>query len=145
MDPTWGRRELPVLEAIISDLDLVPVGGGWPDGADIAARTGLPLADVGAALLALDGPFITLVRSGTASGWHVTAVTADARRTAGQWPSGEALIDQIAARIAEAAEREPDHERKGRLQAVARGLGGAAKQIAVNVASAYLERGAHHT
>jgi hypothetical protein len=83
--------------------------------------------------------------AGPASGWHVTAVTADARRTAGHWPSGEALIDQIAARIAEAAEREPDPERKGRLQAVARGLGGAAKQIAVNVASAYLERGAHHT
>jgi hypothetical protein len=113
--------------------------------ASVLLTSGPPLANAGAALLALHGPFITLVRSGSASGWHVTAVTADARRTAGQWPSGEALIDQIAARIAEAAEREPDHERKGRLQAVASGLGGAAKQIAVNVASAYLERWAHHT
>lgn len=144
MDATWGRRDLPVLEAIISDLDMVPVGGGWPDGADIAAKTGLSLGDVGAALQALDGNYITLIRSGGVGDWHVTAVSQDARRAVGQWPSGESLIEQLAARIGEAAERETDQERKGRLQAVARGLAGAAKQIAVNVASAYLERGLPH-
>lgn len=140
MDATWARRELPVLEAIISDLDKVPEGGGWPDGGDIAARTGLDLGDIGAALLALDGCYITLVRSGGAASWHVTAVTADARRAAGQWPTAEGLVEQLAARIGEAAEQETDQERKGRLQAVARGLAGAAKGVAVNVVSAYLER-----
>jgi hypothetical protein len=144
MDATWGHRELPVLEAVISALDKVPGGGGWPDGADIATLTRLDLGKVGAALLALDGQYITLVRSGTAASWHVTAVTADARRAAGQWPTAEGLVEQLAARIGEAAEREADLERKGRLQAVARGLAGAAKQIAVNVASTYLERGLPH-
>lgn len=144
MDATWGRRELPVLEAIISDFDMIPMGGRWPDGADVAARTGLSLADVGAALLALDGHYVTLVRSGSPSDWHVTAVTPDARRAAGQWPTAEGLVEQLAARISEAAELETDQERKGRLQAVGRGLAGAAKTVAVNVASAYLEHALPH-
>jgi hypothetical protein len=144
MEATWTRRELPVLEAVIKGLDLVPVGGGWPDGADIATATGLSLADVGAALLALDGHYITLVRSGSAGDWHATAVTPDARHAAGQWPDAESLVDQLAARISEAAERETDQDRKARLQAVARGLAGVAKGIAVNVASAWLERSGIH-
>jgi hypothetical protein len=123
MDATWARRELPVLEAVIKGLDLVPVGGGWPDGTDIAAATGLSLADVGAALLALDGHYITLVRSGSASDWHATAVTADARRAVGQRPTAESLIEQLTVKIGEAAERENDPDRKRRLQVIARGLG----------------------
>ena len=139
MDSTWGSRELPVLEAVIADFDRVPEGGGWPDGEDIAASTGLPVADVGAALLALDGQYLTVVRSGTAGSWHITAVTPDARRAVGQWPSAENLVEQLAARIGEAAERETDQDRKGKLQAVARGLAGVAKGIAINVASSLIE------
>jgi hypothetical protein len=144
MDSTWGSRELPVLEAVIADFDRVPEGGGWPDGEDIAASTGLSVADVGAALLALDGQYITVVRSGTAGSWHVTAVTPDARRAAGQWPSAEDLVEQLAARIGEAAERETDPERKQRFKAVARGLGGVAKDVAVSFVTAYLERLTSH-
>ena len=139
MDATWARRELPVLEAIISDLDQAPVTGAWPDAHDIAASSSLSLDEVGAALLALDGHYITLVRPLALSDWHVTAVTADARRAAGQWPNAEGLVEQLAARISEAAEQETDQERKGRLQAVGRGLAGTAKGVAVNVVSAYLE------
>ena len=141
MDATWGHRELPVLEAVISALDIAPVTSEWPDAADIAAKTGLSLSDVGAALQALNDHYITLVKPLTLPDWHVTAVTQDARRAVGQWPSGESFVEQLAAGIGEAAEREADPERKGRLQAVARGLAGAARQIAVNVASTYLERG----
>jgi hypothetical protein len=36
--------------------------------------------------------------------------------------TGESLVEQLAARIGEAAERDTDQDRKGRLQAVARGL-----------------------
>jgi len=144
MDATWESRELPVLEAIIRDLDKVPVTEAWPDAADIAVKTGLDLSDVGAALLALDGQYLTLVRNLTLSSWHVTAVTPGGRRAVGQWPSAESLVEQLAARINEVAEREADQERRGRLQAVARGLVGVAKEIAVNVASAYLERGLPH-
>jgi hypothetical protein len=144
MDATWVRRELPVLEAIIADLDMSSATSMWPDGGDIAARTGLSLTEVGAALQALDGHYIALARSGGPSDWHVTSVTPEARRAAGQWPSAEGLVEEIAAQISKAAEREPDSDRKRRLLAVARELAGATKQIAVNVASAYLERGLPH-
>jgi hypothetical protein len=54
---------------------------------------------------------------------------------------GESLVDQLASGIAQAAEREADPEQKRRLLAVARGLGsGAAKTIAINVASEILEQ-----
>lgn len=41
--------------------------------------------------------------------------------------------------MTDAAERESDPEQKRRLMTVARELGGAAKAIAVNVASVFLE------
>lgn len=49
-------------------------------------------------------------------GLHVTDVTADARRAAGQWPTGENLIEQHAARIGEADEKatDPRTERSSR-------------------------------
>jgi hypothetical protein len=56
-------------------------------------------------------------------------------RAVGQWPTGESLIERLAAGIAEAAETEPDPERKRTFKMVARELGGMTKAIAVNVAS----------
>jgi hypothetical protein len=144
MEATWGGRELPVLEAVIGQIDLLPLTSQWPDARDIASITGLALADVGAALAALDDVYITLMKTVGVSSRYVTAVTPEARRAVGQWPTAESLIEQLATRIGEAAEREADPERKGRLQAVARGLGGVASEIAVNVASAFIERSAPH-
>lgn len=99
----------------------------------------MSLDDVAAALQALNGEFLEL---GTPMGgprvWFVSSVTGEARRKAGQWPTGESLIEHLAAGIAEAAEREADPERKQRLRAVARELGGMAKTVAVNVASQIL-------
>lgn len=71
-------------------------------------------------------------------------VTAEARRVVGQWPTGESLVDQLAAGIEHAAEKEADPEQRRRLLAVARGLGGAAKTIAINVASEILEHRLPH-
>jgi len=79
-----------------------------------------------------------------ASSWDVTSVTPAGRRAVGQWPTGERLIEQLASGISRAAEQESDPERKRRLLMVARGLGGAAKAIAVNVASSILEQHLPH-
>ena len=76
--------------------------------------------------------------SGDPEGWFVTGVASAARREVGQWPTGESFIERLAGRIAEAAEQEADPERKQRLRAVASELGGAAKAIAINLASQML-------
>jgi hypothetical protein len=53
-------------------------------------------------------------------------------------------LPRTAAGITQAAEQETDPEQKRRLVVVARELGGAAKAIAVNVASAMLEQRIPH-
>lgn len=139
MEDTWAARDLPVLDAVVSLLDEDVMGAG-PEGAEIAERARLPLDDVGAALLALKDEFLYLQTPGGGPGaWFVSRVTGDARRTVGQWPTGESLIDRLAAGVAEAAEREPDPERKRTLKAVAGGLGGMARAVAVNVATQMIE------
>jgi hypothetical protein len=62
------------------------------------------------------------------------AVSERARRELGAWPSAEALVDALAAAFAQAAEAEEEPAKKSRLRAVADGLGGAARDIAVGVA-----------
>lgn len=141
MKDTWANRDLPVLDAVVGQLDDLSRTGAYPEAADIAASTEMEITDVLAALIALDGDYIALHRSLKPSGWHITSVTPAARRAVGQWPTGESFIDHLASGIAQAAEQENDPEQKSKLLAVARGLGGAAKAIAVNVASEMLE---HH-
>jgi hypothetical protein len=48
----------------------------------------------------------------------------------GQWPTGESVIERLAAGIAVAAEQDADPERRSRLLAVAGELGGAVKAVA---------------
>jgi hypothetical protein len=101
--------------------------------------------DVAAALLALDTTYIELKATlGDASSWFATKLTPAARRAAGQWPTGESLVTTLASGLVQAAEREQDQEPKRRRLAVARELGGAAKSIAVNVASEILEHKLPH-
>jgi hypothetical protein len=144
MDDTWASRELPVLDAVVSQVDELLPKGKFPEAIDIAAATGMEIPDVITALNALDGEHIALHRGLEPSRWHITSVTPEARRAVGQWPTGESLIERLAAGIDQAAEHEKDPEQKRRLMAVARELGGAAKTIAINVASEILEHRLPH-
>jgi hypothetical protein len=144
MEDSWVSRDLPVLNAVVGQIDELPRTHSYPDAADIAASTGLEALDVAAALNALDGGYIELQKSGGPASWHVTSVTPAARRAVGQWPTGESLIEQLTSGLSRAAEQETDPEQKRRLVAVARGLGGAAKAIAINVASEMLEHRLPH-
>jgi hypothetical protein len=139
MDDTWASRDLPVLEAAVSQIDELFKTHTYADATDIAAITGMDILDVITALNALDGTYIKLGKGMEPSRWHITDVTPAARRAVGQWPTGENLVERLAAGISQAAEREQDPEQKRRLHSVARELGGAAKAIAINVASEILE------
>jgi hypothetical protein len=135
LEDTWQARDLPVLNAVVSQFDEVPRTSAWPDAGDIAALTGLALTDVAASLNAFDGEYLTLVRAGTLSGWHVTNVTSAARRAVGQWLTPDALVLRLAEAFGAAAESEADPERKGRLRQVAAFLTSTGRDIATEVVS----------
>ncbi len=141
MEETWYSRDLPVLDTVVQLLDESP--GGSLLGEQIVKRAGMDPADVERAVWALSPQYVILGQQLAAEGGIdtqlVDGVTAEARRIVGQWPTGESLVDQLAAGIEQAAEKEADPEQKRRLHTVARELGGAAKAIAINVASEILE------
>jgi len=142
MEDTWASRELPVLIAAVELVDEMYPDGRYPDAGDIARRTQLDVRLIATALNALDGEFLDLQRTlGDLEAWGIQSVTPAARRAVGQWPTAESIIDRLAAGMSRAAEHESDPEEKRRLMAVARELGGAAKSVAVNVATQILE---HH-
>src|SRR6266516_1183993 len=136
MQQTWMERDLPMLDAAVAMLEDSPM----VTDAAITEHTGFGLADVRRALEALDGTYVHLGRD--MSGFFVDAVTADARRAVGQWPTGESLVRQLAQGLAAAAEKEADPERKTRLHQAAGLLGGAARDIAVDIAERFAERAA---
>ena len=136
MQQTWMERDLPVLDAGVAMLEDDPM----VTDAAIAERTGFDLAAVRRALEALDGTYVHLGRD--MSGFFVDAVTADARRAVGQWPTGEGLVSQLAEGLAAAAEKEADPERKTRLRQAAGLLGGAVRDIAIEIAGRFAERAA---
>jgi len=111
---------------------------------DIAGETGLESATVDRALEALEGPYVVeyeqFATGGDPSSWRVRKVTAAARQAVGQWPTAESLIARLTEALSEAAEHEPDPGQKSRLRAIASGLGGSARQIAIDVAARIVER-----
>jgi len=120
VESTWEARDLPVLDAAVRYVDdNGPMPG--PYGHHLAELTGLPMDDVARAMDALDGEYIE-VTTNIGPGperWRVSAVSPDARRVVGQWPTPEALADRILAALRDAAENEADPGRRGRLRHLA--------------------------
>jgi hypothetical protein len=136
VESSWESRDLPVLDAVVHYLD--EHVDAIPDVAQIAVITGRDPAEVHQALRAMEGHFIhvpDMSVGADAQNYFVDGVTPQARRAVGQWPSPEVWVDRLVQALREAAEREPDPERRGRLRAMAEGLGGFARDVAVGVLS----------
>lgn len=71
---------------------------------------------------------------------RVTGITERGQRAAGQWPTPESVADRLAAALTDAAERETDPERKGWLRKTAAWMGGAGRDMAVEVGAAVVSR-----
>jgi len=142
MEDTWASRELPVLDAVVRMLEDKPeVSMG-----DIASDTGLEPDAIGRALLALEGPYISDIGKSWGfppSNWRVMAVTPDARRAIGQWPTPESLVDRLAEAFGTAAESERDPEKKSRLRQMASVLGTTGRDVATEVISKVIVHSAH--
>src|SRR5687768_4558085 len=135
MESTWEQRDLPVLDAVVRYYDEHD-GPEIPDVETFAKLTRMDPGQVGRAVRALSPRFI---KTGPALGGltevPIMGVTDEARQAVGQWPSAEVWVDRLVQALREAAEREPDPERRGRLRAMAEGLGGFARDVAVGVLS----------
>ncbi len=65
----------------------------------------------------------------------IDGVTDEARRAVGQWPTAERIVDRLVQGLLDAADQEPDEQKRSRLRAVAEGLRGFARDVAVGVIS----------
>jgi hypothetical protein len=135
MESTWEQRALPVLDAIVRYFDEHD-GPEIPDVETFAKLTGVDAGQVGRAVRALSPRFIkTQASLGGLMEVPIVGVTDEARQAVGQWPSPVVWVERLVQALREAAEREPDPERRGRLCALAEGLGGFARDVAVGVLS----------
>ena len=141
MENTWASRDLPVLDAIVKYLDDA-AGMSYPQLRDIAEVTGLEVADVGKAALALQSDLLIDLgmTAGGPGSWHVSGVTGEARRLVGQWPTADQFVDEVVRRLQAAADGEPDEERRGRLRELASAAGGVARNVFVDVTAAVITR-----
>ncbi len=101
---TWFTRDLPVLRAIARLVD-TPAHGGSPYllGAVVPA-SGLPKAEVAVAAKALAAAgYIEPLTNHAGEIVRVTAISAEARRLAGLWPTPQGewdrLLEQLTARV----------------------------------------------
>jgi hypothetical protein len=135
MESTWDTRDLPVLDAIVRYFDEHD-GPEIPDVGTFAKLTGLDPGQVARAVRALSPRFIkTAATMGGLMHVAIMGVTDEARQAVGQWPSPEVWVDRLVKALRVAAERESDPEKKSRLRAMAEGLGGFARDVAVGVLS----------
>jgi DNA-binding transcriptional ArsR family regulator len=131
-EPTWTRREVPILEAIAARSN-ASVG---PQSADVVADTGLSDLDVSLGLRALeDAGYVTGVRMHK-SQMKIYAnlrLQERGRRATGQWPADsiDSLVALLAARIAS----EPDAETRSRLERLRDAIAGMGRDVAVSVLS----------
>lgn len=70
----------------------------------------------------------------------IGAPTGHARRAVGAWPTAETIADRLVHALDEAAEREPDDERKGFLRKAAAYLGNAGRDLAVDIGATAINR-----
>jgi hypothetical protein len=134
VESTWESRDLPVLDAIVRLLDQ---GSFSVSVRDVVTETGLDTTTVDRAITALEGPFVVeyeqFATGGDPNPWSVRQVTAAARQAVGQWPTPESLTARVAQGFSDAADREPDAERKTKLRQVADFLGNTGKDVAAEV------------
>jgi hypothetical protein len=117
---TWFTRDLPVLRAIARLVD-APEHGGSPYllGAVVPA-SGLPKAQVVVAAKALaSAGYIEPLTNHAGDIVRITAISAEARRLAGLWPTPQGEWDRLLEQLAARAERAPTEVERARWRAFA--------------------------
>jgi hypothetical protein len=123
----WFTRDLPVLRAIVRLVDEGEHGGSPYLLGQVVPASGLPKAEVVAAARSLVSTgYAEALTNHAGDIVRFTAVSGEARRLAGLWPTPqgewERLLEQLAARAANAP-TEVERERWRALDAAARAVG----------------------
>jgi hypothetical protein len=143
----WEGRDLPLLHAAAERLDEGEDEAFGPS--DLADETGLSRDDcrrAGAALVSagyLRGIDVSSMGNGLVKDYLLTELTEKGRRAVGMWPSadaGEALI----AALRDAAEHEPDMERRGLLRKATESLEKVGTGVLTGVVTAAINGTLHH-
>jgi hypothetical protein len=100
---------------------------------ELTEQLGLRPKQVSCAIEALRPTFldIGIVGNQGAEAYLIRGITDAGRRAIGQWPSAETIVDRLAQGLLDAADQEPDEQRKSRLRSIAEGLRGFARDVAV--------------
>jgi hypothetical protein len=142
---TWASRDLPILVSALRRID-AGEQHSVSQLEEIRQELGFTPQVLLAGLEALgsaDPPYLEFEVAGgwtdeRAGGGFVTRVSERARRELGAWPSPDDVISQLIRALVEAADAEPEAERKGRLRQAADVLAGMGRDVAVAVISARL-------
>ncbi|WP_113699199.1 hypothetical protein [Nonomuraea lactucae] len=117
MTRVWYERDLRVLQAIVQLKDENP---GQPiPREDVAETTGMDEETVRRAIYSLmDEPYLETGGSLIDNHEYVKRVLGNGKRAAEFWPTPDNVAELLRDALLQAAEREPDEEKRGKLRAL---------------------------
>jgi DNA-binding Lrp family transcriptional regulator len=125
-----------MLAAIVQQIE--HDGRDVADMAAISAELGLEAAQTGRSLRRLVDANMVRGKGMLGGNWIVAGVAERGLREVGAWPDrADQLAAQLIAALAEAAEREPEPEKKSGLRTAATGVG---RDVLTDVLAAYMAR-----
>ena len=120
LSDTWFRRDLPVLRAVARLVDEPKHGGAPYLLGSVVPGSGLPKADVIAAAKALAAAgYIEPLTNHAGDIVRITAISAEARRLTGLWPTPQGEWDRLLEQLTARAEQAPTDVERQRWRAFA--------------------------
>jgi hypothetical protein len=120
LDDVWFTRDLPVLRAIARLVDKSEHGSSPYLLGAVVPASGLPKAVVVAAAQALaSAGYIEPLTNHAGDIVRITAISAEARRLAGLWPTPQGEWDRLLEQLTARAQQAPTDVERGRWRAFA--------------------------
>jgi hypothetical protein len=138
LSDTWTNRDFRLLRHVAAEIDAS--ADGTVSTRMLPQLTSMTQADVTSALRALDGEYVTINWFMRAVGFGmIQGITPTARRAVGMWPTAESVTEQLLATIDEQIETS-DGDKRSKLIKMRDALGGAARDIFVDVMASVVTR-----
>lgn len=138
---TWATRDLPILREALLALDM----GEEADLEAIRTRLGMTATEIRIGVEALANANPPYLEWTIGNGWNgerspgsIDRVFERARRELGTWPTPDSFVTELATALRQAADAEPEPEKKNKLQATADALLSFGRDVAVLVAAKYV-------
>ncbi len=133
MEDLW-TTDSRVLNAVVQHIEVE--GRGRPNMTDLYASLELDEARGARSVERLVDAGMLRDQATFGGAWFVTGVTERGLRESGAWPTADQLAERVVSALDEAAEREPEPDKRSKLRGLATGLGGAGRDVLVDVMAA---------